>query len=96
MEIRSCNTREVAHLAIPKSSHLKDFEDQALRTKWIKEAVEVSIGSDMDARQAAMIIIKYLQDSFGCLVSDSDNTETDDNDSHSDDSVSIVRMNEIE
>ena len=50
----------------------------------------------MDARQAAMIIIKYLHDSFGCLVSDSDNTETDDNNSHSDDSVSIVRMNEIE
>ena len=50
----------------------------------------------MDTRQAAIIIIKHLQDSFGCLVSDSENTETDDDDSHSDDSVSIVRMNEIE
>ena len=96
VEIRSCNTNEVTYLAIPKSRHMKDFEDQALRTKWIKEAVEVSIGSDMDARQAAIIIIKHLQDSFGCLVSDSENTETDDDDSHSDDSVSIVRMNEIE
>ena len=91
VEIRSCNTNEVTYLAIPKSRHMKDFEDQALRTKWIKEAVEVSIGSDMDARQAAIIIIKHLQDSFGCLVSDSENTETDDDDSHSDDSVSICQ-----
>ena len=64
-------------LAISKSSHFKDLEDQALRTKWIQQAVEVATGTGMDARQSAVFIIKYLQDSFGCLVSGSENTETD-------------------
>jgi len=95
VEIRSYNTREVTHLAIPKGSHFKDFEDQALHTKWIQQAVEVATGTDMDARQSAVFIIKYLQDSLGCLVSESENTEIDEDDSSSEDLVSIVRTEEI-